>query len=127
VFVAAGSVDASVDFSNLDEDGIRVSDDRRSVTVSLPMPVLSEPRVDPEKSRVVSRDRGLLDRLGSAFSDSPTSDRELYLTAQEKMRTAAAESDLRARAEHNTRQMLEAMLRSLGFTEITVNFAPSPA
>ncbi|HEV3401571.1 MAG TPA: DUF4230 domain-containing protein [Acidimicrobiales bacterium] len=127
VFVTAGSVDAAVDFSGLDEGAIRVSDDRRSVTVSLLAPTLSEPRVDPEQSRVVSRDRGLLDRLGSVFSDSPTSDQELYLAAEGKMRAAAAGSDLRARAEQNTRQMLETMLRTLGFTEITVSFAPNPA
>ena len=44
-----------------------------------------------------------------------------------KMRTAAAKSDLRARAEENTRLMLERMLRSLGYTSVTVTFAPSPA
>ena len=127
VFVAAGSVDATVDFAPLDEDAIRVSDDRRSVTVSLPAPTLSEPRVDAEQSRVVSRQRGLLDRLGSVFSDNPTSDRPLYLAAEQKMRAAASETDLRARAEHSTRAMLEAMLGPLGFTDVTVLFAPSPA
>lgn len=127
VFVAAGSVDATVDFAGLDEGAIRVSDDRRSVTVSLPAPALSQPRVDAEQSRVVSRQRGLLDRLGSVFSDNPASDRHLYLAAEQKMGAAASETDLRARAEHSTRGMLEAMLGPLGFTDVTVVFAPSPA
>ncbi|MDP8937654.1 MAG: DUF4230 domain-containing protein [Actinomycetota bacterium] len=127
LFVGSGSVEAFVDFSGLDERSIRVSDDRRSVEVTVPAPTLSEPRVDPGQSRVVSRDRGVLDRVGSVFSDSPTSDRPLFLAAEDKMRTAAAASDLRTRAEQNTRQMLEGTLRSLGFTTVTVTFAPSPA
>ncbi|HEX7276791.1 MAG TPA: DUF4230 domain-containing protein [Acidimicrobiales bacterium] len=127
VYSAAGSVDATVDFSDLDAQAIVVSEDRRSVTISLPPPTLGEPQLDLENSQVVSRDRGLLDRLGSVFSDSPTGEQELQLAAQEKMRAAAAASDLGARAEQNTRKMLEALLGSLGFTTVTVNFVPSPA
>lgn len=126
VFVAGGSVDAIVDFSALDERSMRVSPDRRSVDVVLPAPRLAEPTVDPEKSRVVSRERGVLDRIGSVFSDSPTSERPLLLAAGEKMRLAADESDLRARAEENTRRMLEGMLGALGYTSVSVTFSPSP-
>ena len=127
VFVAGGSVDAVVDFSQLDERSIQVSPDRTSVTIVLPAPTIAEPTVDPENSRVVSRDRGVLDRIGSAFSDNPTSERPLMLAAEEKMRAAAAESDLRAKAEDNTRRMLEGMLGALGFTSVDVSFTPSPA
>jgi hypothetical protein len=56
------------------------------------------------------------------LSDNPTSERELYRLARDKMQAAAAESDLRARAEQNTRAMLESMLRSLGYTQVTVTF-----
>jgi len=127
VFVAGGSADAVVDFSQLDERSIQVSPDRTSVTIVLPAPMIAEPTVDPESSRVVSRDRGVLDRIGSAFSDNPTSERPLVLAAQEKMRAAAAESDLRAKAEDNTRRMLQGMLGALGFTSVNVSFSPSPA
>jgi Protein of unknown function (DUF4230) len=126
-YSAAGSVEATVDFANLDAQSIVVSEDRRSVTISLPPPTLGEPNLDLENSRVVSRDRGLLDRLGSIFSDSPTGERELQLAAQAKMKAAAAESTLVARAEQNTRQMLEGLLGNLGFTSVTVTFVPSPA
>ena len=126
-YSAAGSVDASVDFSNLDARSIVVSEDRRTVTVTLPPPTLGEPQLDLENSQVVNRDRGLLDRLGSVFSDSPTGERQLQLAAQEKMKAAAAASDLGARAEQNTRKMLQGLLGSLGFTTVTVTFVPSPA
>jgi hypothetical protein len=75
---------------------------------------------------VFSRERGLLDRLGSVLSDNPTSERELYRLAQEKMAAAAAESDLVGRAEQNTRAMLESMLRSLGYRDVTVTFRDPP-
>jgi hypothetical protein len=127
VFVAAGSVDASVDFSKLDERSIQVSEDRRSATITLPAPTVSEPTVDPEASRVAARSRGLLDRIGSVFSDSPTSERPLYLAAQAKMAQAADQSDLVKRAEENTTRMLQGMLRSLGFTSVNVTFTPNPA
>jgi len=127
VYVAGGSVDAVVDFSRLDGRSIQVSADRTSVTVVLPAPTVAEATVDPAASRVVSRDRGLLDRVGSAFSDNPTSEKPLMLAAQGKMRDAAAESGLRAKAEENTRQMLKGMLGALGYTNVNVSFSPSPA
>jgi hypothetical protein len=128
LFVAGGSVDAEVDFSTLGEGAIKVSGtDRRKVEITLPRARLTEARVDPDQSRVFSRERGLLDRLGSVLSDNPTSERELYQLAQDKMEAAAAASDLRGRAEQNTRAMLETMLRSLGYTDVTVTFRDPPA
>ena len=127
LFVAGGSVDAEVDFSNLKGEAIKVSPDGTRVDITLPHARLTTARVDPEQSRVFSRDRGLLDRLGSVLSDNPTSERELYRLAQQRMQAAAAESDLRAKAEQNTRSMLEGMLRSLGYTEVTVRFRDPPS
>ena len=122
LFVAGGSVDAEVDFSTLGEGAIKVSGDGRRAEITLPHARLTKARVDPEQSRVFSRERGLLDRLGSVLSDNPTSERTLYLLAQEKMQAAAGESGLQARAEENTRAMLESMLRSLGYTQVSVTF-----
>ncbi len=126
LFVGAGSVDAIVDFGGLDQRAIAVSEDRRSVAITLPKPRMTEPAVDPAQSHVVSRERGILDRLGGVFSDSPTSERQLYLLAGQKMEAAARQSDLLARAEQNTTAMLQTMVRSLGFQNVTVRFEPSP-
>ncbi len=127
VYVAGGSVDAIVDFSQLDERSIQVSPDRTSVTVVLPAPTVADPDLDPQQSRVVSRDRGVLDRIGGAFSDNPSTERPLVLAAEDKMRDAAAQSDLRAKAEQNTRSMLEGMLGALGYSSVNVSFSPNPA
>jgi hypothetical protein len=122
-FLAGGTVAASVDFSGLDDDAIDVSADGESVRITLPRARLSEPTVDPELSYVVNRERGLLDRIGAALSDNPTSERELYLLAEDKLAAAAAAGDLVDRAERNTREMLETMLRSLGYEDVTITFA----
>ena len=127
LFVAGGTVDAEVDFSGLKEGAIKVSPDGQRVEITLPRARLTGARVDPDQSRVFSRERGLLDRLGSVLSDNPTSERELYLLAQEKMQAAAAESGLLAQAEENTRAMLESMLRSLGYRQVTVTFRDPPS
>jgi hypothetical protein len=127
LFVAGGSVDAEVDFSGLKDGAIKVSPDGQRVDITLPRARLTPARVDPDQSRVFSRKRGLLDRLGSVLSDNPTSERELYRLAQAKMQAAAAQSDLQARAEQNTRAMLQSMLRSLGYREVTVTFRDPPS
>jgi hypothetical protein len=125
LFVAAGSVDAAVDFRGLsrDPDAVKVSDDRRAVTLTLPAPKLMEPRLDPDRSRVYDRDRGVLDRVEDALSDRPGDEQPLYQTAEAKLaEAAAADPKLLQTAERNTRAMLEGLLRGLGFERITINF-----
>ncbi len=126
LFMATGTVDAAVDFSGIGQEAVKVTDNGRAVEIDLPTPRLTPARVDPARSHVVSRDRGILDRLGSVFADSPTGERQLYLLAERKLQAAAQEGDIVRRAEDNTRAMLETMLRSLGFTEVTVRFEAPP-
>lgn len=126
LFVAAGNVDAAVDFAALGKSpgAVQVSDDRTAVALTLPPPQLTEARLDQERSRVYDRDRGALDRLGDAFSDDGGADQqELYVLAERKLReAAAADPALLETAERNTRTMLEGMLRGLGFERITIRF-----
>lgn len=121
-FLATGSVDAVVDFTGLDGTAVQASDDGRSVTFSLPAARLDEADVDLENSRVLSRERGVLDRVGGMFSDNPTSEREVASLAEDKLDAAAAGSDLREQAEENTRDMLTGLAHSLGYTDVVVRF-----
>jgi hypothetical protein len=119
LFVASGSVDANVDFRGLAGDAVEVSEDRTEATIVLPTPVLSPARIDVERSHVYDRRRGILNTLQGP-SDL---DREVYVRAQARLDEAARESsDLPARAEQNTRALLTALLRSLGFEQVTVRF-----
>ena len=129
LFVAAGTVDAAVDFRGLsrDPDAVKVSSDRRSVKLTLPAPKLLEPRLDPDRTRVYDRDRGVLDRVEDALSDRPGDEQPLYQLADKKLAAAAAEDPkLLQTAERNTRSMLEGLLRGLGFEKVEIEFrAPS--
>ncbi len=126
-FDAIGTVAATVDFSGLATDAVQVAPDG-AVTISLPTPTLQRAVVDPKRSRVVNRDRGLVNRIGDVFEDDPTSERELYLLATKKMAKAARESNLMVRAERNTEAMLTGLLGRLGFARATITFVePTPA
>ena len=122
-FLATGTVDAYVDFG---ANRVDLSADGESATITLPAPQLGEARVDAEQSRVLDRDRGLVQRVGDAFADEPTDDSGLYALAEDRLEAAAAQSDLERRAADNTRSMLTTLGRSLGVDSITVTFEPAP-
>jgi hypothetical protein len=122
LFVAVGSVDAGVNFDALDGRAVTVID--KAVTITLPPARFFEARVDPTRSYVYDRDRGLIDRVSGIFADNPTGERELYVLSEQKLREAAmANSGLLRRAERNTTAMLESLLRALGFERVTIEYA----
>jgi hypothetical protein len=127
LFVGQGSVDAYVDFANLDEDAITVSPDGTEVTITLPEPQLSEVRLDVNESRIYSLDEGLFENIRDLVSEDVNRQGQLYQLAVDKIETAARESELLERARENTRIKLEGMMRALGFERVTINFAANPA
>lgn len=120
LFVAAGTVNAYVDFSAIDDGTIQISGEAAQIT--LPAPALDRTNLDSERSYVFAQERGLLNRIESLFSDNPGEQRELYVLAEQKIQAVAQESGIIARAEQNTRSMLVGMLRPLGYTSVTVTF-----
>jgi hypothetical protein len=121
IMVAAGNVDASVDFSGLKDENVVVSEDRKTVSITLPAPTLSDVRLDNDKTYVADRQRGLTDRIAGVFGN-PANDQHLYQAAEDKLATAASASQILDLAKTNTRAMLTALLTSLGFEHITVTF-----
>src|SRR4051794_5037405 len=125
LFVAVGSVDAIVDFNQLDDGDIQVSPDRRTATITLPHARLGDVRVDPRRSYVYQRRRGFLDRVGSAFGEDSNHERQLYILSEAKLRQAAQKDrGILRRGEQNTRDTLQGMLRALGSTRVVVRFGP---
>ncbi|WP_406723786.1 DUF4230 domain-containing protein [Streptomyces sp. GD-15H] len=122
LYVGAGTVDAYVDLGKLGKDDVQVDEDRTSATLRLPHARLGTPALDPERSYAVSKQRGLLDRLGDLFSDNPNSEQAVQKLAVRHIGDAAKESGLTARAETNTTGMLEGLLRSLGFKKVEVAY-----
>ncbi|MFG1702918.1 DUF4230 domain-containing protein [Nonomuraea sp. M3C6] len=126
LFVGAGGVDAYVDFSAMATNAVTVSEDRTQATIRLPRAQLEKPSLDNSRSYVFAQQRGLFDRVHDFLSGSPGDQRELYLLAEKKISEAAVASDLRTRADANTKAMLSGMLKSLGFTKVTVKYTDEP-
>ncbi|MFD5634220.1 DUF4230 domain-containing protein [Streptomyces sp. NPDC127077] len=122
LYVGAGTVDAYVDLGRIGQKDVTVNGDRTSATLRLPHAALGKPALDPDHSYAVSKQRGLFDRLGDVFSDNPNDERAVQRLAAQHIGKAAKDSRLTARAEENTTSMLEGLLRSLGFTDVTVTY-----
>jgi hypothetical protein len=124
LYVAYGTVDATVDFSNVDGEAIDVSSDRRTATITLSRPSLSPARVDPTRSYVYNQDEGALNKIGDLFSSNDHDQQQLNILAVQKINAAAQQgSGLIARARENTRTMLSSLLRALGFTTVNVVYS----
>jgi len=123
LFVAAGSVECYIDFANIGQGAITESADKKTVEIRLPAPQLGKPNIDNDRSRVFAQQKGMFNRIGDLFSGDPNRLQQVYQLAEEKIANAAKESGLPDRAQENTRKMLDSMLRSLGYTTITVVFA----
>jgi hypothetical protein len=123
LFIGQGTEIAYVNFGQLNGKAIRVSPDRTAVTVDLPGAQLEPAVLNVNQSYVYAEQQGLLNRIGNFFSGNPNSQQQVYILAQHKIETAARQSPLLAEAEKNTTGMLEGMLHSLGFQQVTVTFA----
>jgi hypothetical protein len=123
IFLAIGSVDSYVDFRKLGDDAVSVSSDRKSVSITLPRAQLSKPNVDPDQSRVLNQDLGVIDRLGNLFSDQPNpQNQQMYQVAEQRLADAARQVGLQKRAEDNTKATLDKLMRSLGFSTVDITF-----
>ncbi|MCS7481389.1 DUF4230 domain-containing protein [Umezawaea endophytica] len=122
LFVSAGTVNAFVDFGGLAENSMTVSQERKTVDIALPKPQLDKPNINHERSYVFAQERGLFDRLTSVVQASDQ--QPFYVAAEQKISDAAKESGLQAKAEENTRKMLDGMFRALGYE---VHFVDVPA
>ncbi|OIJ68935.1 DUF4230 domain-containing protein [Streptomyces mangrovisoli] len=122
LYVGAGTVEAYVDLGKVGDDDVKVNADRTSATLRLPHAALGTPALDVNHSYAVSKQRGLLDRLGDLFSDNPDSEHAVQKLAVKHIGDAAKDSGLTTRAESNTTDMLEGLLHSLGFKEVHVSY-----
>ncbi|MFJ3906041.1 DUF4230 domain-containing protein [Streptomyces sp. NPDC090025] len=122
LYVATGDVSAYVEFGGLGKDAVTVDAKRTTATLRLPHARLSSASLAPERSYAVSKQRGLLDRLGDLFSDNPANEHAVNVLAARHIGDAARESDLVSRAERNTTAMLQGLLLALGFERVTVTY-----
>ncbi|MFE3850157.1 DUF4230 domain-containing protein [Streptomyces griseorubiginosus] len=122
LYVGAGAVDAYVDLGKVAKSDVTVNEDRTAATLRLPHAQLGKATLDADRSYAVSKQRGLLDRLGDFFSDNPNSEQAVQKLAVKHITEAAKESELTKRAETNTTNMLRGLLGSLGFKKVEVTY-----
>ncbi|MEW1647365.1 MULTISPECIES: DUF4230 domain-containing protein [unclassified Streptomyces] len=123
LYVGAGTVEGYVDLGKLGKQDVTVNADRTSASIKLPHATLGKPALDPDHSYTVSKQRGLLDRIGDIFSDNPNSEQAVQKLASKHIGEAAKTSGLTSRAETNTTNMLKGLLGSLGFTDVNISYS----
>lgn len=124
LFIGVGDDIAYVDFSNLKGNAIVYSKNRKDVTVTLPPAQLEPAVLNVKKSYVFAEQQGLLNRIGNFFSSNPNNQQQVYILAQKKIQDAAQHGPLIADAEKNTTSMLDQLLHSLGFKQVTIKYVP---
>src|SRR4029077_18695325 len=106
IYSGDGTVDATIGMGALDAKHVTHAADG-TLVITLPHARLGRAVLDLKHSHVMNRDRGLLDRVGGVFLDSPTSERTVQNAAIAKMDRAAQRSGLAAKAERNTAAMVQ--------------------
>ena len=116
-YLAAGSVDAVIDLG----DAV-VKETAEGLIVTLPAPTLADPVLDEERSEVLDRDRGALDRIGDALGE-PGDDGDLRRLALDELAASARETELLEQARDSAEATITALLEGTGAESVEVRFA----
>jgi hypothetical protein len=112
LLVAEGEVVAGFDLTQVDPSDISVQGDQ--VTLALPAPEILYSKVDNERTFVYERTTGLFRK------PDPSIEGEARRLAESAMVDRALEGEILSQAETSGRWQLEALLRSLGFTQVAI-------
>lgn len=112
--VAEGEVVAGLDLSAIDPDNIVVTG--TTVTIVLPPPEVFYTRLNNENTYIVERRTDLLRNI------NPTLESRARKLAENQIQTWAIERGILDNAAQDAAIVMENLLRSLGFTDITIEF-----
>src|SRR5208282_5644596 len=105
-----GEVVAGIDFSNLKPDDVRV--DGKQVRLHLPAAQLFSTRLDSARTRVYSRQTGLL------VPTDPNLETQVRQEAERQLQDAALADGILRTAQQNAASTLSSLLQGLGFEKI---------
>jgi hypothetical protein len=114
LFVAVGQVTAGVDLNELGEKDVVVDRDRATAVITLPPARVQSVRLDNERSWVYTR---TTDLLAQRREDLETRARR---EAERTLEQAALDAGILQRARTNAEHTVAALVRSLGYTTVTV-------
>jgi len=105
-----GEVVAGIDFSNLKPGDVKV--DGKQVHLRLPPPQIFSTRIDSAKTRVYSRQTGLL------VSTDPDLETQVRQEAERQLKEAAMADGIMRNAQQNAAATIMSLLQGLGFEKI---------
>jgi hypothetical protein len=105
-----GEVVAGIDFSNLKLDDVRV--DGKQIHLHLPAAQVFSTRLDSAKTRVYSRQTGLL------VPTDPNLETQVRQEAERQMQEAALADGILRTAQQNATMTISSLLQGLGFEKI---------
>jgi Protein of unknown function (DUF4230) len=105
-----GEVVAGIDFSNLKPDDVRV--DGKQIHLHLPAAQVFSTRLDSAKTRVYSRQTGLL------VPTDPNLETQVRQEAERQMQEAALADGILRTAQQNAASTITSLLQGLGFEKI---------
>jgi hypothetical protein len=113
MFVVA-SIGAGVDLEQVGDDDILADPETGEAIVRLPAAEITYIAPDTEATHVYNRDTGVFTK------GDPDLERSARLAAEEVLLTQALDAGLLERAEERAVSVIEGLIRSLGYTDVTV-------
>jgi uncharacterized protein DUF4230 len=108
-----GEVVAGIDFSNLKPGDVRV--DGKQIHLHLPAPEVFHTRLDSSKTRVYSRQTGLL------VPTDPNLETQVRQEAERQLQEAALADGILRNAQQNAAATISSLLQGLGFEKIVLD------
>jgi hypothetical protein len=105
-----GEVVAGIDFANLKPGDVKV--DGKQIRLHLPPPQIFSTRIDSAKTRVYSRQTGLL------VSTDPDLETQVRQEAERQLQEAAMADGILRNAQQNAASTITSLLQGLGFEKI---------
>jgi hypothetical protein len=105
-----GEVVAGIDFSNLKKEDVRI--DGRQIRLRLPAAQVFSTRVDSAKTRIYSRQTGLL------VPTDPNLETQVRQEAERELQEAALADGILKTAQQNAASTITSLLQGLGFEKI---------
>lgn len=118
LLVAAGDVVAGVDLTSMRDTDIQVDTKARGVRVLLPPVTILSSKLDSQRTYLHSRKTDVLAERSESLET------RARVEAEHTLREAALDAGILERAQKNTRQSLESLLRSLDFKQVEIRFRP---
>ena len=112
LLIGHGEVVAGVDLSQVGPSDVIIHG--KAITLRIPKPQILSTRIDNQKTRVFSRQTGILVPV------DPNLETEVRREAETQLREAALRDGILAAAEQNARATLTSLLQGFGFETISV-------